>query len=227
MRSAPVDDHAFIALADQDDIWSKDKLRRACAALGNSGAGGYSCSTKAFWRDGSSTILRQAEKLTRSDFLFEGAGQGCTYVLTASFYAKVRDFLRLSFVDTSSLHYHDWAIYAMSRLWSVGWIFDQQPMLEYRQHGGNDTGARTSFTGVKKRIRRIKAGWYSGQLRAIAHLSIAAAPSNPIVAEWNELLEGENGIKGKLRTVLFCLKGGRRRRTDQIILLVAALAGWI
>jgi rhamnosyltransferase len=227
MRNASGDGHAFIALADQDDIWSIDKLQRACIALGNSGAGGYSCSTKAFWRDGRGMILRQAERLTRSDFLFESAGQGCTYVLTAGFYTKVRDFLRLSFVDTSSVHYHDWAIYALSRLWGVGWKFDPQPMLQYRQHGGNDTGARSSFSGVRKRINRIRAGWYAEQLCAIARLSIAAAPGDPMVAEWNKLLQGEHGIEGRLRRVLFCLRGGRRRRTDQIILLLSAMAGWV
>jgi rhamnosyltransferase len=227
IRSRPAAQYEFIALADQDDIWPREKLACACAALKASGAGGYSCATIAFWPEGRTAILRQANRLTSSDFLFEGAGQGCTYVLGGSFYEKVHDFLTRSYEVTGSIHYHDWTIYALSRLWSVPWHFDPRPMLKYRQHASNDSGARASVIGIRRRIKRIKDGWYSRQLREIALVSLRAAPNNATIIEWIRLLDGSKGLKRRLRIFLFCLRGGRRRRTDQLILLFAVLAGWI
>jgi rhamnosyltransferase len=227
IRSTPADDYAFFAFADQDDIWYTDKLQRGCAALVNTDAGGYSCAATAFWSDGHSKMLLQSNKVTTSDFLFEGAGQGCTYVIAARFYSILRDLLLRPSVDTSLLHYHDWAIYSLSRLWNINWVFDERPMVKYRQHNTNDTGARASLAGINKRIALIRQGWYAGQLRAIANFCIVAAPMDPIVTEWYALLKGTKGLKRNLKIFFFTLKGGRRRRTDKVILLVAALAGWI
>src|SRR5579872_3268886 len=83
----------FVALADQDDLWEPDKLYRACRALAQHRAAGYSSATRAFWPDGRERILRQVARPTRSDFLFEGCGQGCTFVMTAEFYERARAYL--------------------------------------------------------------------------------------------------------------------------------------
>jgi rhamnosyltransferase len=227
MRRRPAEGYEFIALADQDDIWPREKLACACAALGASGAGGYSCTTTAFWPEGRTATLRQAMGLTSSDFLFESGGQGCTYVMTGGFYSKVRDFLIRSHETTGSVHYHDWTIYALSRVWSIPWYFDPRPMLKYRQHASNDTGARASFIGIRRRIERIKGGWYSEQMREIARVSLSAAPNDATLVEWIRLLDLPKGLNRRLRIFLFCLRGGRRRLLDQLMLLFAALAGWI
>jgi rhamnosyltransferase len=227
IRNAPAGDCSHIAFADQDDIWEIRKLRLACLALRQRNAAGYSCAVRAFWSHGRETILRQADRVTRSDFMFEGAGQGCTFVLTAAFYGRLREFLRAHPAETEALHYHDWAVYAISRSWGACWVFDNQALVRYRQHLSNDTGARANLDGIKKRLALLKSGWYARQLRTIAQVCFAAAPADPTISQWQRLLSEPRGWKRKWRIAQFCLKGGRRRAVDNTILVGATLAGWI
>ncbi len=227
IRDTDLGDHDYVALADQDDLWHEDKLARACTLLAARGAAGYSCAVTAFWTDGRERLLRQVATPTRTDFLFEGAGQGCTFVLSAALYRRLQEHLRNDPAATSPVHYHDWAIYALARTWRLPWIFDAAPFVRYRQHDANDTGARRSWSGVTKRLRLIHGGWYRRELEAIARLCRAAAPQDVDIARWQTLLELPPGWGRRRRIARFCLRGGRRRLVDRIILVSAALVGWI
>jgi rhamnosyltransferase len=223
IRENPAVGFDFVALADQDDLWNADKLSRASRLLTTERSAGYSSWTTAVWPDGRETVLRQVGVPTESDFLFEGTGQGCTFVLSAEFYERARQFLLGTSELTRSIHYHDWALYALARSWGLRWSFDPHPTVRYRQHGGNDTGARYSANGLARRLRLIREGWYRQQLCAIADLALAANPSNPTACEWRGVLAARN----RLRTAGFCLRGGRRKGIDNTVLVLAALAGWI
>jgi rhamnosyltransferase len=227
IRNRSAENFSFVAFADQDDLWDVDKLSRACEALGAGGAGGYSCAVTAWWSGGREVILSQLDRATESDFLFEGAGQGCTYVLTAAFYQRIRAFLIQNPALTASLHFHDWAIYALSRSWRIPWTFDPAPKMKYRQHGANDTGARASIGGIVRRFRLIKAGWYGRQIATIARICFAAAPADPVIAEWHGLLAAPVGLARWYRLARFCLRGGRRRLSDKTALLIAIVSGRI
>lgn len=227
MQENAADGFDFIAFSDQDDRWHHDKLVRACRRLLRDRAVGYSSATIAAWAGGCERVLRQVGIPTRSDFLFEGAGQGCTFVLTADFYTRVRSFVRRERNLTHALHYHDWAVYALARSWDLPWSFDPEPSMYYRQHGSNDTGARRSLAGMVRRLALLSDGWYRSQLCGIADLCAAAAPENPTVAAWRAMLRQPRGLKRRLRIIRFCLDGGRRRRTDRAVTVLAALAGWI
>jgi rhamnosyltransferase len=227
IRNTPADGFAFISFADQDDIWHKDKLIRGCLILKNSDAVGYSCAVTAHWSDGRERTLHQSNVLTNSDFLFEGAGQGCTFVLSVDFYCRLRVFFLQSPTRTDDLHYHDWAVYALSRSWNLAWVFDERPMMKYRQHASNDTGARISLSGIRKRLSLLNNGWYLRQLFAIAELCFTAAPSCPIIAKWHRTLFQPRGCLRTCRIAWFCLRGGRRRISDRIILVGAVLADWV
>jgi rhamnosyltransferase len=216
----------FIAFADQDDLWDRDKLARACRRLDAEDSAGYSSATQAVWEDGRQLILRPSGAPTCSDFLFEGAGQGCTFVLTAGFYGRLRHLLSRREL-TCNLHYHDWAIYALARSWGLRWSFDPEPSMHYRQHASNDTGARGTLSGISKRLQLIRRGWYRSQLLAIAELCSTAAPANATVATWRGALLQPDGWRRRWRTARFCLRGGRRRRRDNVMLVLAALAGWV
>jgi rhamnosyltransferase len=216
-----------VAFADQDDVWNRDKLVRACGTLAANDAAGYSSATVAAWEDGREQVMKPSGAPTASDFLFEGAGQGCTFVLTAEFYERVRSFLRAREDLTRRLHYHDWLVYALARSWGLRWCFDAQPSMKYRQHEANDTGSRGSLTGIVKRLSQVKNGWYRTQLQAIAGLCAAAAPANAIVANWSAALLRPDGWRRRWQVARFCLQGGRRRRRDNMIAVLAALCGWI
>jgi rhamnosyltransferase len=227
IRANTTEGFDFVAFADQDDLWNEDKLKRACRALPARPSGGYSSAVIAAWPDGRTRILNQVDTLTPADFLFEGAGQGCTFVLSADFYARTRGFLLNNTALTRGLHYHDWTLYALSRVWDLHWYFDHAATMTYRQHGENDTGARLSLSGLARRLSLIRAGWYRQQLHGIADLCFAAAPSCTVVARWRSMLLAPQGWGRRLRMARFCLQGSRRRRLDRVILVCAALAGWI
>ncbi|HEY4214936.1 MAG TPA: glycosyltransferase [Steroidobacteraceae bacterium] len=217
----------FVAFCDQDDLWDHDKLLRACTALTDNRFAGYSSAVAAMWSDGRRRVLRQCPRKTGGDFLFEGAGQGCTFVLRTSFYQRVRAFLLEHRPLCRTLHYHDWAIYALARTWDLDWCFDPHPTLRYRQHQGNDTGARKSLQGVARRIALISNGWYARQIAAVAALCSAARPGAGVALQWSELASARASVTRRLRIALFCLQKGRRRAADRAILVAAALAGRI
>lgn len=217
----------FVALADQDDIWHPQKLQRGCSELTHSGGSGYSSATLATWADGRTVLLRQNGSPTRGDFLFEGAGQGCTFVLRVDFYARIRRFVIEHPELTARIHYHDWMIYALARSWGEAWRFDPWPSVSYRQHGGNDTGARGSWAAARKRLALMRSGWYREQLEAVAAVCEAAAPENRALAQWSALLRDRTASVRRLRIARFCLSFGRRKRRDNLALTLAALAGWI
>lgn len=223
----PAGNCGLIAFADQDDCWDPQKLDRAGRMLASSGADGYSSATLAVWENGRQRLLRPSGLPTAADFLFEGAGQGCTFVLTAALYEEVRRFLMAHRPPAGTLHYHDWLVYALARAWNMRWCFDSQPTMKYRQHEGNDTGARGTLDGIVKRLARIREGWYRTQLRAIAAACAAAAPDNGTLLAWHEEFLRPDSWRRRVRIARFCLRGGRRRTRDNLTVVLAALCGWI
>jgi rhamnosyltransferase len=227
IRENAADSFDCVAFADQDDVWNRDKLVRASGMLTETRSAGYSSATIAAWEDGREQVLKPSGAPTASDFLFEGAGQGCTFVLTSEFYERVRRFLADHRDLTRRLHYHDWLVYALARSWGLRWCFDEEPSMKYRQHDGNDTGARGTLNGIVKRLSQVQKGWYRTQLQAIAGLCAAAAPCNATVANWCAALLRPDGWRRRWQVARFCLQGGRRRRRDNMIAVFAALCGWI
>jgi rhamnosyltransferase len=227
MRANAVDDFDFVAFADQDDVWLENKLERACAALTTSGCSGYSAAVTAEWPDGRRALLQQSSDITRDDFLFEGAGQGSTFVMTAALYTQIRVLLLEHQTLTAGLHYHDWTSYALCRTLAGRWYFDSAPAMFYRQHSDNDTGAKYGSAGARKRLLLIRSGWYGRQIAAVCRLCCAAAPQQATVARWDALLRSPRRWGRNMRIACGCLRGGRRRLMDNFVLTAAALCGYI
>jgi rhamnosyltransferase len=228
IRDNPADDFDFVAFADQDDAWYPDKLATACRKLTDSRcAAGYSSATLATWPNGRTALLGHSARITPADFLFEGAGQGCTYVMCGPFYARMRAFAIDHRPLTEPVRYHDWMVYALARSWGGSWLFDTSPSMCYRQHEQNDTGARWGWAGLLKRFDRIRRGWYRDQLLAIASICAAAAPTNAMVRRWTRMFLAHEDRHRKVRIAIFCLQGARRRRLDNMLIAAAALAGWL
>lgn len=227
IRDCSATDFDFVAFADQDDIWNPDKIQRACSQLRSMNGAGYSSAVTALWEDGTERILTPSSNQTSSDFLFESAGQGCTYVLTAEFYERLRHFIASRQQLTKLIHFHDWAIYAIARAWNQRWCFDDLPTMKYRQHGENHFGARNNLQGMAKRLLLIRSGWYRTQVKAIAELCVAAAPLNRELGEWKQRLLEADSVARRLMLGRICEQVGRRRWADRIILATAGLLGWI
>lgn len=228
IRDADLVDVDFVAFCDQDDIWAANKLTRAITTLDSQCADGYSSSVTAFWPDGRELLLSQNSNQTDLDFLFEGAGQGCTFVLRGEFARQVQRFALEHRELLGSIHYHDWLVYAVSRTLGKRWAFDPEPSMRYRQHDGNDTGARGAFAGARKRMALIRNGWYANQVRQlIAAVSALDATNAAIPSDFCSIWRRPQGLwrRAQLARVLF--KRGRRRSSDRTVLAVAALLGWL
>jgi len=228
IRENPAENFDYVAFSDQDDIWDPDKLQNACHALqADPRIALYSSAVLAVWPDGRERILRQSTSLTRCDYLFEGAGQGCTFVLSGAFYRRVRDFMVTNPEVTRDLHYHDWPIYALARTWGLYWRFDRRPTVKYRQHGGNDTGARASFGGVRKRLSLMANGWYGGEVLAVTRLCATANPSDSLVNAWRRVAARPPSLRRQLQMAWFFVRHGRRKRADRAMLIIAAILRWL
>jgi rhamnosyltransferase len=227
---ADLADFDFVALADQDDIWSPRKLISAIEAMNENGADGYSCSVLAFWPDGREAHIVQNGCVRSADFLFEGAGQGCTFVVRTSFFGRIQDFCRAHPVEAGNLHYHDWLIYLLCRAWGLRWHFDSRSWMRYRQHGGNEIGARGGVGAAIRRIQKIRSGWYSGQIQAASQLYLHAGGNDQHVQSLaKKFLERKRsgGVFSRASFAVRLVCVGRRRLSDRCILALAALTGWI
>jgi rhamnosyltransferase len=217
----------YVALADQDDLWLPDKLIKAIEALRKSGAEGYSGAVTAFWSSGEERLLTQNPEIRAADFLFEGAGQGCTFVTSSAFFARVQAFCREFPQQTNELHYHDWLIYLLARAWSIDWYFDQQPLMRYRQHGGNEIGSRGGTAALTRRLQLIRNGWYRTQVLAAVKLYKLASNGVGKIDTLSSLLQARPALTRGLRLIPAVLRDGRRRPADRVVLALAVSLGWL
>jgi rhamnosyltransferase len=227
IRSAKVDNFDYIAFADQDDVWDENKLISGINCLKESTESGYSCSTIAFWPSGKEKLISQSSKIRELDFLFEGAGQGCTFILKKEFFLEVQRFCIQNKNMTNHFHYHDWLIYIVARSIGAGWFFDKRSFIKYRQHSFNDTGAKLTISGIKKRLRLIHNGWYKAQLLLAVNLSKSISDSNLHLDTYDKIFKMDDSILRRFRLGLIVLKSGRRKISDRVILVIAAILGWI
>jgi glycosyltransferase involved in cell wall biosynthesis len=153
---AQADDRAAaFAFCDQDDIWLPDKLRRMHARLeaeGGDQAVLY-CGRARLVDDqlrplGYSKRVRRGPSLGNA--LVENIAPGCTMAMNAS----ARSLLLTHDVHGASLH-DAWAYLVVSAVGRV--VYDDEPMVLYRQHTGNVVGAR--IPQWRWWVLRLVSGW--------------------------------------------------------------------
>jgi rhamnosyltransferase len=225
--TASFDGWDFVALADQDDLWEPDHLLRGCLALqARPRAGGYSCAVQTFGA-GPSRRLGQAARQRRLDFLFEGAGQGCTFVVCMPTARQMQEVCRDASSRAQAMHYHDWLLYLIVRVGGRDWIFDDRVSLRYRQHGANEIGARSGAGAVRRRLALIRKGWYGEQVRSALALAVDLAPPSAAILQFQAVFCAKQSLARRWRLAALLLRNGRRRGIDRIVLGCAALAGWL
>jgi rhamnosyltransferase len=230
---ADVGDADYVALADQDDLWALDKLRRAVDCLASEGSAGYSSSVEAFWPDDRRRVLRQNPHERAADFLFEGAGQGCTFVVTRPLFDDVRAFCTRHQEAVQALHYHDWLIYILARAGGHRWVFDPVSSIRYRQHHSNEIGARRGRNAIQRRMALIINGWYRHQVVAACRIYLLADGDQPVaLALAHRFLAHtagpvRKGAIDRVRLATVLVTNGRRFWLDRGVLALAVLAGWL
>lgn len=207
-RDVDVADFDYVCLADQDDLWYADKLRRAHDALASGEAAAYSSNVLAFWPSGREQLVDKAQPQRRWDYLFEAAGPGCTYVLRAEVAGAFRALVIARWHEVSQVGLHDWFIYAFVRAAGHRWVIDHYAGLRYRQHGGNQVGVNSGGAAFGRRVRKVLSGWAIGQARLIAGL--VGADREPRVRHW--LHGGRRGLLALALNAAQC----RRRVRDRV-----------
>nr|WP_320051337.1 glycosyltransferase [uncultured Desulfuromonas sp.] len=166
----------YVSFADQDDIWSLDKLSRACEVL-QKGYSGYSSNVTAFWPDGRRTLIDKAQPQRDFDYLFEAAGPGCTYVLDQTLAMALQQDIQRHYADVEAIYFHDWLFYAYARAGGYRWFIDSHSGLLYRQHEHNHTGVHQGFGASLKRLQMVMSHKYRAETIRIARLCMRCHPT--------------------------------------------------
>lgn len=221
---APVEHFDYVALADQDDVWFADKLARAVDVLETEAADGYSGDVIAMWASGQRRFIRKSQPQRRSDFIFESAGPGCTFVLRTPLLLGLRDVLRRHRIDVACVGYHDWLIYAFARSRGARWYIDDQPKMLYRQHALNLVGANQGFRALIRRLPMLFNGDALAQVLLITR--ILGLQDHPVVARivadgaadwlWLAMRSGQCRRRPRDRVLFafYCLLQALRRATN-------------
>lgn len=159
-------DFDAVALSDQDDIWFRRKLKRACSKILFGEFECYSSNVIAFWPDGKRKCIRKSQRQRKLDYLFEAAGPGCTYVLSCNAALEFKRFLELS-EGVKEIELHDWLAYAFCRHNGFNWYIDAEPTMLYRQHELNQVGVNQGLKAYVRRVRLVKNHWYREQVNRI------------------------------------------------------------
>lgn len=226
-RHADASAYDFVSLADQDDIWLPNKITTAVHALKAHGAAGYSSSVESFWPDGKKKLVKQSSKTRDADFLFEGGGQGCTFVFTKALFLELQSFCVRHVALADAMHYHDWLVYLLARVSGKKWYFDETPYMRYRQHGGNEIGSRGSSAAISKRLELIKNGWFSRQVGAALDIVACLNYQSGSLTSFDRVFRSRSNAKRRIYLAGFMLINGRRRLIDRAVLAATALLGWL
>lgn len=205
----------YVAFADQDDLWPLDKLSRACEELARLSADGYSSNVTAFWPDGRQQLINKSQTQTKYDFLFEAAGPGCTYVISAKLAKELQVFILKNAKKVEMIAMHDWFTYGFARVRGYSWVIDHYSGMLYRQHAKNQVGANAGLGAFIYRARRVLSGWGLGQSALIAD-ALGLLKDQPVEG-W---LSGTRLGYLSLATHFWAC---RRRLRDKFLFLVACL----
>jgi rhamnosyltransferase len=216
----------FVSFADQDDLWTPDKLARHAALSRSEGYDGISSSITSFDAEGRRTLVRKSFPQRRFDFLTESPGPGSTFLMTPRLFVLVLSVLADD-PRARTADYHDSLVYVIARSAGLRWFIDPVPTVDYRQHEHNVMGANLGSTSALARLSLIREKWHRGQaiLHARVGLGVAAAEVRPDL----ELMLGlmtTPGLRARFALARRCWWMRRRPRDRFIIGTLIALGIW-
>ena len=173
----------YMAWADQDDVWMKNKLSEAVHTMDHTGTDCYASNLLLgdekgniiaggqFYSKLISYILNnKTNHQTLYDHYLEAASAGCTLVLNKHaalyFQKRVRQIYHEIPTDAS----HDWSTYAITRLGMFTWYIDKRSFIIYRQHGQNAYGTNSGMKGAAKLLDLFRSGWYRKHILMVDEL---------------------------------------------------------
>ncbi|HEY5800586.1 MAG TPA: glycosyltransferase family 2 protein [Burkholderiaceae bacterium] len=181
----------YYAFSDQDDIWERDKLTRAVAALDTVPANVpalYCSRTRLIDQDNNS--IGYSPLFTRkpgfANALVQNIGGGNTMVLNNA----ARKLLMEAGADTDVVS-HDWWAYMIIAGCGGRVFYDAYPSLRYRQHDANVVGMNAGWRARVERVGLLFAGrfryWSASNIRALEKIHYRLTPeSQRILADFKQ-----------------------------------------
>ena len=224
LRSAPAEAE-FFAFCDQDDIWERDKLQRAVAAIARDSGPALYCSNVTLVDENLAPLGVGPDNADPrfEHLLYENIAFGCTVVMNRA----AREVI-VAHDPGSAVVMHDW--WCALLVAAFGQVrYDPRPSVFYRQHGGNVVGQRGVAWQALRETRRFLRGarsFYRIHAQASALLRLYG---DQLPASRRErvalLVASRAGIRSRLS---YALKGPvvRRRRIDAAVVRALIAAGW-
>lgn len=169
IRAVDLSGYDYVSLSDHDDIWSSYKLSSAIDDIKNTNSDAFSSSVLSIniskYGYKKPFLVKKHNAQKKYDYLFEGPGPGCTFVLSRKFIANFKRFLMNITVPLDDLRWHDWFLYYYARMNKFSWLISSSPNMLYCQWGTNDTGVNKGMSAFIERFSLVFSGWYFEQSR--------------------------------------------------------------
>ena len=191
---------SYVCFCDQDDVWLREKLQRAIDKLKAVPAKKPAIYCGRTWVC-SSTLRKQtkspwfAKDPSFKNAIVQSIGGGNTMMLNPAAAKLVKRASR----DVDLVVSHDWWIYQLVS--SVGGqvLYDDQPMILYRQHENNVIGADSGLSATLARLRLLINGtykdWNSTNIRALERCRHLMTIESQDLLDTFHRIRGENLFK--------------------------------
>ncbi len=188
LLSATGRETGFAAFCDQDDVWLPGKLARAVAwlsALPDTHPVLYCGRTAICDRSlrvtGLSPLFRARPSFPNA--LVQSIAGGNTMVMNRAALALARAALR----EAPGVVAHDWWLYQIVAGAGGTVLYDAEPQVLYRQHGGNLVGSNASLAARARRLGMVAAGrfrdWNAANIAALRASAHRLTPENRALLE--------------------------------------------
>lgn len=148
----------YYAFSDQDDVWFSDKLERSVNrldAVPEQTPALYCSRTRLI--DATGKVIGLSPLFSRPPSFRNALVQSLAGANTMLVNNAARELL-LRVPEDATIVAHDWLTYIIVTACGGQAIYDAEPTLDYRQHGGNLIGANASFTDRITRVRKMLSG---------------------------------------------------------------------
>lgn len=165
----------YYAFSDQDDAWFSDKLERSVRcldAIAEATPGLYCSRTRLI--DAAGGVIGFSPLFFRPPSFRNALVQSIAGANTMLVNHAARQLLMLV-PDDATIVAHDWLTYMIVTACGGQAIYDAEPCLDYRQHGGNLIGANASFNDRVRRLGKMLSGrfveWNDANLQILDAIS--------------------------------------------------------
>ena len=159
----------FIALSDQDDVWEPERLEKGLAHFDDGVLLVHSDATLIDASGSPTGTLMSALRLTSSERRNLLSGRALDALLRRNVVTGATTIIRSSLLEQALPIPEGWVHdewLALVAAAQGGVVFQEDPLIRYRQHGNNEIGAsKTDYDEATRRLREKRSEFFARKLR--------------------------------------------------------------